>query len=147
MREAEWHLQLVMESVDLAGSDALVGGRVVRVFRGSASMLGSPVSVRVPVVVPGADHPPSGISLTSPDELRVGRTLEGFFENTDRGMQAVYGLVMTLDEATDAPQHYLTAAATPGSTEGSSRTRAVLLLPALLIGGLGLYLAIRLFTH
>ena len=102
-REAAGHLQLEITAVSLEPPEAVVAGRVVRVFRGPAAMIGSALRLRVPCG-DGDDFAPGEPAPIATAELRAGRVLEAYVDRAPNGFEIVLDLYAVIDTATDVPQ-------------------------------------------
>jgi hypothetical protein len=102
-QDAAWLVQLAIESVSVSGRDARVTGRVVRVFRGSMALLDSTLTLTVPIDRgDGSDLPrPGDLSRTPLEQLRPGRVLEAYLDDSEQGPRITLDLSVVLDAATD----------------------------------------------
>jgi hypothetical protein len=105
-RIAAAHLQLTIERIELpttAFGEALVHGKVQRVFRGPDELRGATMALNVSCVLPGAAPPPSATLWMPVAELRSGRVLEAYVNPAAQGYAIVSCLSCLLDSVTDAP--------------------------------------------
>jgi hypothetical protein len=129
--------------VEIVGDHASVAGTIARVFRGSASLLGDRLTVRLPITAPGIDHPPSGVSRTPAALLEQGKVLEGLFENSPRGVQAVLGLAAVIDAVSDVPLPYLQVPSASASADARAPHGGSWRIPAVALGIGALYALYR----
>jgi hypothetical protein len=105
--DAEAHVQIEIARVSVPSptpGEAVVEGRVARVFRGDASLLGASISFEVSCIHEGDDVPPSGVFWTDALELEKARVMEVYL-NPHAGTWhvAMYNSLL-LDTLTDAPR-------------------------------------------
>jgi hypothetical protein len=104
--EADYHVQLAIEHVQVAGSEAKLRGRVVRVFRGPASLRDSELSVPVPCATAQelAEAPPGSRPRIPVVALRRGAVLEAYLNRTrGEAVEVTAGLCGVVASASDAP--------------------------------------------
>jgi hypothetical protein len=102
-QDAAWLVQLAIDDVSVSGRDAHVTGRVVRIFRGSKALLDSILTLTVPIDRgDDGDRPrPGDRSRTPLEQLRPGRVLEAYLDDSERGPQITLDLSVVLDAATE----------------------------------------------
>ncbi|MCP3063701.1 hypothetical protein LXT21_33500 [Myxococcus sp. K38C18041901] len=110
--DAELHVQVSVDHVELPPSipgEAVVSGRIARVFRGSPSLCSTPVSFKVPVC-DERDHgmPPSGILWTHPARLTKAPVIEVFLDAHDGGFRNASYDNRLLPALTDTPTRVYT---------------------------------------
>lgn len=106
VREADYHIQIAIEDVDIRADEAFLSGNVVKVFRGSPALEGTSMKLRVDCFSPGENDewPPDGIGRFPADALQAGRILEALVNETEAGMEIALGLSTVIDSATSARQ-------------------------------------------
>jgi hypothetical protein len=136
-RDAEWLAQLAIESVEVAGREARVSGKVIRVFRGKPELLGTSQTLTLPIYRgDGSDSvKPGDLSPTPLEQLRPGRVLEAYLDDTEHGPQITLDLSTVLDAPTDEAQLPVFLAPAPPQPKRSI-TPILLVLAAMLIAAL-----------
>lgn len=139
-REAAWIAQLVIESVLVAGAEARVTGKVVRVFRGRPELDGTTLTLTVPIHRgDGSDtFAPGDLSPTPLEQLRSGRVLEAYLDDTDHGPQITLDLSTVLDAPTEEARLPVLLAPAPARKRPS--VALIALIAAVLLGLLFLLL-------
>ena len=142
--EADYHVQLRIEHVEVAANEARLRGRVVRVFRGPASLRDAPLALSVSCFGAGevADTAPGDSGSFPVDALRPGAILEAYLNRTPSGAEIAAGLCGIVPGESDAPLLAIAKrdADSPG-VEPSRRfpARALLLAAAFALAGLLVY--------
>jgi hypothetical protein len=140
-RNAAWLAQLAIDSVSVQGREAQVTGRVVRVFRGAQQLLGSTLTLTVPILKgdDGDRLKPGDLSPTPLGELRPGRVLEAYLDDSEQGPQIALDLSTVLDAATDEPRLAESLASAPAAYRRPIGPIAAV-IAALLLVALGMLL-------
>ncbi|MCP3170137.1 MFS transporter [Myxococcus qinghaiensis] len=145
--DAELHIQVEVDGVSLPSvtpGEAVVEGRVARVFRGDPSLLSSRISFEVSCLREGDDSgPPGEVRWTDADALAKAKVIEVYLTPWKGGYGVVSGLSFLLETVTDTPRRPFTeedarnpADAPPGWSERLSSVGTWLLM--LLFFGSGL---------
>jgi hypothetical protein len=110
--DAEYHVQVEIDRVvfpDAVRGEAVVEGRVARVFRGDPALRSSPISFEVSCIREGAMPPPSGVRWQLAERLERARVIEAYLNRNGYGGYAVARWQsFLLDAVTDAPMHLFT---------------------------------------
>ena len=103
---AEHHIQLTIDSINIAADAADVTGSVCRVFRGSNHLLGTTLTLQVSCISDNGDNdwPPDGMGRIPTNLLQTGRVLEAYLEQTSLGLAICLDLYMIIDSLTQQPQ-------------------------------------------
>jgi hypothetical protein len=105
--DAEAHVQLEIDRVELPSStpgEAVVHGKVARVFRGDTSLLGASISFEVSCLHEEDDAPPSGVLWTRVVDLKKARVMEAYLDHHEGAWHVALYNSQILDALTDAPQ-------------------------------------------
>lgn len=104
-RRADCHLQLTIDEVRAAGGALRVSGQVVRMFRGDASLVGTPMTVEIDEAREDSGQaPPGSVQHASPARFRAGHILEAYVYHPGTRPQVPLDQYGILDRATDEPQ-------------------------------------------
>ncbi|AKQ68404.1 hypothetical protein A176_005316 [Myxococcus hansupus] len=110
--DAQYHLQVEIDRVVLPSAvrgEALVEGRVARVFRGEPTLRDSPIAFKVNSIRKGASIPPSGIRWQIAEELERAVAMEAYLNRSDSGEYVVASSqCFLLDAVTDTPTRLIT---------------------------------------
>ncbi|MCE9669980.1 hypothetical protein LY474_19455 [Myxococcus stipitatus] len=109
--DAELHVQVTVDHVELPSvtpGEAVVTGRIARVFRGSPSLCSTPASFTVPVCREHDDMMPSGTIWTLPELLAKAPVLEVFLDSHEGGFRNASYDNHLLAALTDTPTRVYT---------------------------------------
>ncbi len=105
--DAELHVQVEVERVELppgTSGEAVVVGRVARVFRGASALLSSRISFEVSCCREGDDSPPSGTLWTPMEQLERARVIETYLNRAGQdGFHVPMWQSFIIDAVTDTP--------------------------------------------
>jgi hypothetical protein len=105
--DAQLHVQVEIDRVVLppvTPGEAVVRGRVARVFRGEPSLVSSRISFEVSCLREGDICPPSGTLWTYADDLEHARVIEAYLNRDGHGSYHVAcSQSLLLDAVTDTP--------------------------------------------
>ncbi len=105
--DAQLHVQVEIERVELppvTPGEAVVEGRVARVFRGDPALVSSRISFEVSCTRDGDMPTPSGILWTPAEDLEHARVIEAYLDQDDAGHYHVASWQsFLLDAVTDTP--------------------------------------------
>jgi hypothetical protein len=105
VREAQYHVQILIESVDTHDGVATLTGPVVNVFRGPSELVNSRMQLQVFCSIPEDEGwPPPGVGTFSVQALRPGRFLEALVNQVESGMEIPLDLSTITDSASANPQ-------------------------------------------
>ncbi|NTX56363.1 hypothetical protein [Myxococcus sp. CA039A] len=140
--EADLHVQVEVDRVVLPSptpGEAVVEGRVARVFRGDPALLSSRISFEVSCLRDGDLVPPSGIDWKHADTLAEATVIEVYLNRWEGGYAVAFSQSYLLDAVTDAPRYPFTEedAREPAVPPMSWRERLELVA---LVGGMILFL-------
>lgn len=110
-RNAELHVQLEVERIQLpphTPGDAIVEGRIARVFRGDPAQLSTRVSFQVDCCREGDMLPPSGIRWTRVEDLERAKVIEVHLNSHTGGFTDAGPGVHLLQALTDTPRFAFT---------------------------------------
>ncbi|MFY2561987.1 hypothetical protein ACN469_30615 [Corallococcus terminator] len=112
--DADLHVQVEVDRVVLPSvmpGEAVVEGRVARVFRGDPAVLSSSVTFEVNCVGEGGySGPPSGFLPTAADVLATARVMEVYLNRWKGGYGVVAYQAFVVDALTDTPRYPVTEA-------------------------------------
>ncbi|RKG52506.1 hypothetical protein D7X30_33400 [Corallococcus sp. AB011P] len=112
--DAEFHVQVEIDRVVLPSEvrgEAVVEGRVARVFRGDPALLASRISFEVSCLREGASPPPSGVRWQIAEKLERAVAIEAYLNRNGYGGYAVARWQsFLLDAVTDTPARPITEA-------------------------------------
>ncbi|MBU8897777.1 hypothetical protein KRR26_19355 [Corallococcus sp. M34] len=148
--DAELHVQVTVERVELPPTtpgDAVVTGRIARVFRGSPALCSTPVSFTVPVCREADDCPLDGTIWTLIEMLETARVMEVFLDAHGEGFRNASYDNHVLPAPTDTPMRVYTEEMarapiqrrTGGRYDPRAERRELLLFGALSIIGLAVF--------
>ena len=142
-READYHVQLLIEDVAVGSGEASLSGSVVKVFRGPPELRGRPMKLQVSCFGSEEkdDWPPDGVGRFGVDSLRAGRVLEALVNKTDSGTEIALGLCTLIDSATSTPQLQLDF-----KPAKRSRTKTIVTLVAVVVAVLSLSVLFLFFN-
>ncbi|AGC43795.1 hypothetical protein MYSTI_02479 [Myxococcus stipitatus DSM 14675] len=104
--DAELHVQVAVDHVELppvTPGEAVVTGRIARVFRGAPSLHATPVSFTVEVCRDGDDVDPGGTLWTDPARLAEASVIEVFLARHGEGFRNASYDTTLLTAPTDSP--------------------------------------------
>lgn len=131
--DAKLHVQVEVDRVVLPSvtpGEAVVEGRVARVFRGDPALRSTRISFEVSCIREGDDSgPPSGTLWTEADALEKATVIEVYLNPWKGGYGVVSWQSFLLDAVTDTPRHPFTEADAhdPADDPPSWRERLALL--------------------
>ncbi|WP_342380428.1 hypothetical protein NVS55_12510 [Myxococcus stipitatus] len=103
---AELHVQVAVDRIELppvTPGEAVVTGRITRVFRGTPSLLTTPVSFTLEVCQEGDDVDPGGTLWTDPARLKGASVIEVFLARHGEGFRNASYDTSLLTAPTDSP--------------------------------------------
>jgi hypothetical protein len=145
-READYHIQVVIENIGVSSGEASLSGSVVNVFRGPPELRGKPMTLQVNCFGPGEeedDWPPDGVGRLPVDSLRRGRVLEALVNETESGMEIALGLCTVIDSTTSTPQLQIDFRPTGRSRKKTALFFVAVVVAVLLLSALFLLLIDR----
>lgn len=104
---AKLHVQLEVDRVKLppvTPGEAVVEGRIARIFRGDPARLSTPVSFEVPCYRKGDMLPPSGIRWRLVEDLEHARYIEIYLDTNAVGVMDAGPGFTVLEALSDTPQ-------------------------------------------
>ncbi|MCP3168980.1 hypothetical protein [Myxococcus qinghaiensis] len=104
---AKLHVQLEVDRVKLppfTPGEAVVEGRIARIFRGNPAQLSTPVSFEVPCYREGDMLPPSGIRWKLVEYLEHARYIEIYLDTNAVGFMDAGPGITVIEALSDTPQ-------------------------------------------